>query len=330
MSEPLIIACPHCASKLKIKNASAIGKKIRCPRCETGFVVQAPREDPPSDDWDSVGESASDPEDDFLSGLGSLTEGMEKAPPARRTTPPPVKRKKSAEAADDEEADRPKKRKRRRDSGEVSFPVLVWIAFGLAGGLIGGLIWVGVGYAASREVGWIAIGVGFFVGLGVRIGAVDRDGYGPGVLAIAISIVVILASKFVVAYLISGDRARNILADLSDDGLKRVLAIAVGEEQESKRFRRRRFQWSTNWYALKKIEEFPDEIQAQVQLVWELMSAEEKAEFKSKLIERYQASRGTLAVREFFDSFGLFDILWVFLAAGAAFRVGSGMTTGES
>jgi hypothetical protein len=40
MSDPVFTRCTDCNAKLRIKNPDAIGKKIRCPRCEKIFVVR--------------------------------------------------------------------------------------------------------------------------------------------------------------------------------------------------------------------------------------------------------------------------------------------------
>src|SRR5579872_3926246 len=56
MPEASQIECPHCETKLKIKNPSLFGKKIRCPKCSEPFVAEAP----PAD------------EDEFAENLGSL------------------------------------------------------------------------------------------------------------------------------------------------------------------------------------------------------------------------------------------------------------------
>jgi predicted Zn finger-like uncharacterized protein len=37
---PLRLACPHCAGRLSIKDASLLGKKIKCPKCKDLFVAE--------------------------------------------------------------------------------------------------------------------------------------------------------------------------------------------------------------------------------------------------------------------------------------------------
>lgn len=42
MPDPLSISCPHCSASFKAKNAAAIGKKVKCPKCDEPFVIQKP------------------------------------------------------------------------------------------------------------------------------------------------------------------------------------------------------------------------------------------------------------------------------------------------
>jgi hypothetical protein len=37
--EPISVACEHCGVKLKLKDASAVGKKIKCPKCGQSFTA---------------------------------------------------------------------------------------------------------------------------------------------------------------------------------------------------------------------------------------------------------------------------------------------------
>lgn len=40
MSDPVLTRCTGCSSKMRIKNRDVVGRKIRCPRCESVFVVR--------------------------------------------------------------------------------------------------------------------------------------------------------------------------------------------------------------------------------------------------------------------------------------------------
>ncbi|RMF88212.1 MAG: hypothetical protein D6741_19515, partial [Planctomycetota bacterium] len=45
MAETVSIQCPHCDSTLKLRNRSAEGKRVKCPRCAKPFVVRIPDAD---------------------------------------------------------------------------------------------------------------------------------------------------------------------------------------------------------------------------------------------------------------------------------------------
>src|SRR5262249_61545554 len=73
------VECPKCGAKLKLKNRSAVGKRVPCPKCKKPFVVELPSGD---DEPDFM--SVSEPEDEF----GPLPEDdvaaqMSGLPPAR-------------------------------------------------------------------------------------------------------------------------------------------------------------------------------------------------------------------------------------------------------
>ena len=39
------IQCPHCGAKLRLKDDAALGKKIKCRKCEKPFVAKAADEE---------------------------------------------------------------------------------------------------------------------------------------------------------------------------------------------------------------------------------------------------------------------------------------------
>ena len=67
MPEALKIRCGNCGATLKLKDASAAGKTVRCPRCQKAFVVELPRV--PTATADSIN---ADPDDEFSAALQSL------------------------------------------------------------------------------------------------------------------------------------------------------------------------------------------------------------------------------------------------------------------
>lgn len=98
MAFPITISCPSCQAKLKIQDASAVGKRVRCPRCDTAIIVQDPA--------DSLAETAEQDfgfENDFgppQSAAGGARRRSASAGTARggRKSPPSRKRKAAAPA----------------------------------------------------------------------------------------------------------------------------------------------------------------------------------------------------------------------------------------
>jgi predicted Zn finger-like uncharacterized protein len=179
--------CAHCNAKLKLKSRAAIGRRIDCPKCKESFVVRTSSLSPPP----------ADEPDDFLSRLDAIDEYEDPAEPEDDYGPPaalpPVVRKP------------PAKKKSRRDDWEVeeagagfalNLGFIGWPIGGVIGGLIGAALWAGVIYLTGYEVGYIAIGVGALTGIGVRIMAGEDDGWGPGLTALAIAILAVVAGKF--------------------------------------------------------------------------------------------------------------------------------------
>jgi predicted Zn finger-like uncharacterized protein len=121
---PQIAGCPDCGSKLKVPDAM-LGKKVKCPRCSTTFII-AP---PPEEDMGAVAQE----------------------PIARKRRPPtPV--------PDDDPDDRPSRR--RRDDDDEDRPRRRKVSRG-AGGEWGkvrtGLLFAILGFG-MYAVGWLVLG----------------------------------------------------------------------------------------------------------------------------------------------------------------------------
>jgi hypothetical protein len=67
------------------------------------------------------------------------------------------------------------------------------IIAGVAAGLVGAAIWAAISYFANVEVGYVAWGIGILVGIAVA--ATGDNGVVPGIAAVLITVVAILAGK---------------------------------------------------------------------------------------------------------------------------------------
>ena len=55
MADPLKVECPHCGGSLKLKDRSAEGKKVRCPKCQEVFKITLPAEADELEVYDDFG-----------------------------------------------------------------------------------------------------------------------------------------------------------------------------------------------------------------------------------------------------------------------------------
>src|SRR5689334_3385074 len=101
--EPVTIACPHCHVRMKLKDGSALGKTIKCPKCAEPFVAAAPA---------TVGAVAGAP--------------MKKKRPASETSPPPDED--DDDAPPDEPKKKKKKKKKRKKESSVPLPLILGIS----------------------------------------------------------------------------------------------------------------------------------------------------------------------------------------------------------
>lgn len=318
MAEPIQVACSNCFATLKLKDSRAIGKKVRCPKCSEPFVVE------PMDD----------PEDDFLGDLdlGDGDYGGEALP---REHVRKVKRKKKRESPVGSEATPESLSEAAAESSGLGLGVMMWIVGGLAGGAIGVAIWVGVGYATQgAEVGWIAWGVGGLVGLGVRMASDGHEGFFPALIAATISIISILLGKYLVVVLLVNMFAAKIMGGDIPEGLEvnsdpmmisRLAHEVVAEYEEKGTEITMPDPEIVEIMGDDPSVHFPPGIWAEATKRWNAMSPDEqeaaKVEVKEELEKNIEEFGDEITVFAFLGSFGLFDLLWFFLATGSAFRV---------
>src|SRR5262249_29176997 len=129
----------------------------------------------------------------------------------------------------------------RRSSPRGESMKLKPLVFGLLGGAIGAAIWAGIVIGSHRESGWIAWGIGGLVGLAVRLGSLPEEGSGPGVLAVLIAVVAIVAGKYMaVHFLVEQEVAKVPLPSISDNDMIVAIADDVVEEFEGQK---KRLKW---------------------------------------------------------------------------------------
>lgn len=208
-----------------------------------------------------------------------------------------------------------------------------WILAGSIGGLVGAAIWAGISYATNYEIGWIAWGIGAMVGYCVGyVSQENEDGFAPGVTAAVLAIGSVLLGKFAAAHFLAASLAVSLtlppavpddmISGFADDLIKDRIAkgqpvnFPPGQTLES---------------ASDKADYPPDIWQAAAQQWSTLDPSEQQKRLATRNEELKNISQmlgGAMRESAFTNSFGLFDILWFLLAAGTAYRLGSG-TAGD-
>jgi hypothetical protein len=206
---------------------------------------------------------------------------------------------------------------------------LKWLVAGTIGGLIGAAVWAGISYATNFEIGWIAWGIGFLVGVCVRISAGENEeGFAPGAVAGVIAIAAVLAGKYAAVSMLVASldidstqinfTAEEMIASFADDIVKERTArgqsvvFPIGKTIDD---------------AVAQAD-YPADVWQEAAAKWATIPAAEQQQQITQRREVMQALLGgferNLRTEGFWQSFGLFDALWFFLAAATAYKLGHG------
>ncbi len=210
-----------------------------------------------------------------------------------------------------------------------------WIIGALIGATIGAAIWAAIAYFTGYEVGYIAILVGALAGIGTHVLGQD-EGPVPGVLAAAAAILAIAVGKYAVIS-ISVDEAFGPSGDLrwtADDGIAAVADSYIAERES----RGETIEWPElgedhDWENASAGDTYPADIWKQASEGWDRMPASDQQRWIDHA--KYEHENMMREVGEsvksdaFAESFSPFDLLWLALAVGAAFKLGSGFGDDE-
>ncbi|MBX3390074.1 MAG: hypothetical protein KF691_11560 [Phycisphaeraceae bacterium] len=204
---------------------------------------------------------------------------------------------------------------------------------GVIGGAIGAAIWAAIAYFAHVQIGLVAIGVGALVGGGTFMFAGDQASPLTGVAAAIIALASIAGGKFMTVHAyfanIKGTVHKAIIVDDEVAVLHIARQVAQEWEQSGKKIA-----WPTDVKDDKATEEseFPTEVWSDAKVRWSAMSQTQQDGYKRDLEANLKGEvDGVVAGIEsdvFAKSFSFFDILWGFLAIGAAYKLGSGEAEG--
>jgi hypothetical protein len=217
---------------------------------------------------------------------------------------------------------------------------------GALGGLLGATAWTAAGYFTGREAGYAALAVGLLAGLGVRLLGTSEIAYfdkvrrrmvrrraatgGPlaGVVAVLIALVAVFGAKYALWRLTSpvAERAAA-MAEIDESLLIAPIASDVADELESQG---RSLSWPEGVTPSEAVaqEHFPPEVWSEAVNRWNQMSEEEKAARTREMAEELRivppaAEQEETEPATFVSAFGLLDLLWLALAAAAAFALGA-------
>lgn len=206
-------------------------------------------------------------------------------------------------------------------------------------GLIGAGIWTGIAYGTGYEIGWIAWGVGALVGFGALMGARSEASPMLGGIAVIVAILALLAGKYITIELLidkeigDGSQYLQEAIDALDDPeyLTSYIADVVAIEYETEG---KPVEWpsgvdpdtaSESW-------EYPADVWADAESRWDAMSDEDREQYsqdieqdiRDNFSEDLEYLRSEAASQGFFQSFGLFDAIFFFLAIGTAYKLAAG------
>ncbi len=213
--------------------------------------------------------------------------------------------------------------------------VACWLVGGLVGGLLGVLAWVAVAHFLGIEGKWLACAVGLLVGVGVRYSSWRGDQLAEsnleGLISAVIALLCIVAAKYVISLddspptLLVNSAVPHKFVDirLDEQGLIASLADDIAYSQT-------KLGESLAWPAGESLQtatepdDYPPGIWQQAESTWRRMSASEREEVRSR---REFAARlvSWARPRNFIDSFGPLDLLWMSLAAITAYKIGVGI-----
>jgi hypothetical protein len=209
-----------------------------------------------------------------------------------------------------------------------------WVLAGSAGGLAGALVWAAISYGANAEVGYLAWAIGAIVGFCVRVAAGgDDEGTAPGLTAVGVAIGAIVLGKYLaVSFTVSKIANEIALPPITETHLICQWADEIIEERQAKG----QTVVMPNGISVQDATEqahYPPDIWHQASAKWQLIPVAERTqkldqETKARAAA-FAALKGAIRSQGFFASFGVFDVLWFLLAAGTAYKLGSGNSSDD-
>lgn len=197
------------------------------------------------------------------------------------------------------------------------------------GGLLGAALWTAVAFFFNYEIGWIAWGVGVAAGFGAaKFG--ERLDWVTGVAAAAVAVLSIGLGKFATVHLVVDDSLAQFTSGAQ--GIDDELAISYVADEVVMAFREegRKLDWPNGVEPANPSArgEYPRDVWNEAEAFWTALEPRERTELKGEISSDMQANvaviRASAIEAGFKDSFGALDVLFVLLAIGSAYKLGSG------
>lgn len=316
-------ACAECGGSIKAP-AAAAGRRVKCPRCSAVQTVPTPESEYGSEEANSGGL-----DDDLFAGVATNaaaapTASLHAVVPCANCGAPvaaganrcpgcgsnPAKAKSAKAAAT--QAALAGGAKAVIGAAVVGNRFLMGCLLSAAGAALGAVIWFGVAYGTKLQIGYIAWGLGGLAGIGMYSGYREANPLG-GVIAAGIAFGGIMLAKMLMLLFIFMPMFANkyLKVDNPRDFLEHMMAFETlrGQHPDDAEYEATE---DENWDA---------ELQKAHDRVAGLSDAEvqNRVDDSKKGIEREVASNSKV----FWSMFGFRDAIFILLAIGTAFKIGS-------
>jgi hypothetical protein len=194
--------------------------------------------------------------------------------------------------------------------------------------LIGAAIWAAIGYFANAEVGYVAWGIGLLVGVGVAaLAKGSMDGV-TGAIAAACAVGGVVLGKYLVVHFLVADAIPAELIQVDAGIMINRMSWEVAEEHEAKQKPIMVNGKAMTVEEIENVDDLPQAIRDEAKKRWTALSPDEQSEkmdaHQAEMKAMFAGVADEARNEGFMNSFGAFDLLWLFLAVGTAFKIGSG------
>lgn len=197
------------------------------------------------------------------------------------------------------------------------------------GGLLGAALWAAVAFLFHFEIGWIAWGIGVACGFGAAKLGDDLD-WSTGAAAAGIAVLSIAVGKYAAVHLVVNDAIQEIASGEAVVDEELAISYVADEFVMAYYAEGRPVNWPGGVEPMNPTmqSEYPRDVWADAVAAWNELTPQDRADFKAELARDMQANADLIrdgAVQAGFrESFGALDLLFLFLAVGSAYKLGSG------